>query len=795
MRSSPVSTMTTAGAHSTPTTRMPFTYVLDYGVKYYENFKNIGKDFRVAPPDLMHLGKTVPIIHLWGPAPIFWDENQTTWHPTGKKGRIAMENIRLLSPKELSGRIRRMEDYTDKFHKVGVKALIPYLCSRTIAGDHETRKGFWEFYDKWSDYGLWVGQRPPEDPLEWVTKDRTGKALVNGGYGYTPAYFAPLHRYRACVNNPHWRNCQKTLVRLVAEAGYDGVFMDNSNPDVQCFCSHCQQAFKKYLLTLSKPELEALGVNDDPTTMDLLSETTPAELVRRFQVVSIAGHLRALKKAAQYVNPRFVIFPNINRYQSFMAYGDSCDIHMFESVHPPGCFFMGDVRDWAITIDVQNKAGTSRRAQHLFKYADGGGFVQMQAQINVPVAAVAGQATELNCKFIQIGESNQDDDRACDFAFLLTKDGSRKEEKVELLPRITAGYGGLRHPVELKGCWTPGESGIYRLSLAYKYTYAVVRRPGNDINMRHDFTPAHQYITHVGQYLYAMHARARHVTLDCGSQNDRTTSTGELWAAECAAFSTGSPHVAPAVRKKYHSFFSRAKHLYDNFLPYADIGLLYGYWGHNPNDMGVFPSAEISPADDLASDHRLIKVFVDRTISLADIKNLQTLILCGTLLELAESQISGIKKFRQAGGEVCVYRPETMINGKPCREVLGQIPLWRPGRNVAGHESLVKHAEGLARGLRFAAYTKEMGDKRAMALHAVNYNVILPCMSASQEIGIVKGISIAIPMPTAWMVKYIKACDPDLKTTQDLPFQALEGRLRLTLPDVRIYKLLEISAG
>jgi len=777
-----------------PLTRPPFIYVIDYGVKYYEDFESIEKDFRSAPPGLMHIGKTVPITHLWGPAPIFWGENQMTWHPaTGKPGKLALENIRLLSPGELSERIKRMKDYTDKFHAAGVTALIPYLCSRTIAGDHETRKGFWEFYDKWNDYAQWVGQRPPEDPFTWVTRDRSGK--ITGDYPYAPDYFAPWHRYRPCVNNPHWRSYQQALVRLVAEAGYDGVFMDNSHHDSLCFCNHCQQAFKNYILTLSKQELETLGVKD-PSIMDLLSETASAELVRRFLVVSIARHLRALKEAARAVNQRFLIFPNISRYQCMMAYGDSCDIYMFEGARPPGCFFMGNTKEWVIAIDVKEKAGNSSRSQHIFKYADsntlGGdnGLVQMQAQIDVPVSAAVGQETMLACKLIKVG-NDKNHDCAFNFEFILTNNASGKEEKVALLPKITVGYGGERPPMELKGRWIPGESGAYRLSFRYKYT---IHRPGNDAEMSHYFISDSIYSTHIGQYLYYANASARHVTLEGGSQNDATPNTGELWAAECAAFSNGSPHVAPAVREKYHAFFSRTKHLYDAFTPYADIGLLYGYWGHNPNEMGCFPEREPSPADNIADAHRLLRVFIDKTINTDDFTGLKTLILCGTFMELTESQVQAIKKFRQSGGEVYVYKPETKINGQPCQDVIGDTPLWQPGKNIAGHPPLMKHAEGLARGLRFAAYTKETGGKRVMALHVVNYNVMLPGMSALQEVGVVKGASITIPVPPAWRIKSVKACDPDSEKTQSLSFQALEGQLQLILPDVRIYKLLEISA-
>jgi hypothetical protein len=37
---------------------------------------------------------------------------------------------------------------------------------------------------------------------------------------YSPDYFAPLHRYRACIHHPDWAEWQRRLIRIVAEVGH-----------------------------------------------------------------------------------------------------------------------------------------------------------------------------------------------------------------------------------------------------------------------------------------------------------------------------------------------------------------------------------------------------------------------------------------------------------------------------------------------------------------------------------------------------------------------------------------------
>ena len=165
---------------------------------------------------------------------------------------------------------------------IGVPLLMPYSSYHTIAGDHEKRKGFWGFFDHWEDYQKWLGPKPAEDPFHWLMVDKEGKFVPGACGGYSPKYYAPLLRYRVCPKHPEWRKFQIRLTELIAEVEYDGVFVDNANVRGQiCFCKYCREGLKKFAGGLSQRALDILGVKDDPSDVDLLSDDTPAELIRR----------------------------------------------------------------------------------------------------------------------------------------------------------------------------------------------------------------------------------------------------------------------------------------------------------------------------------------------------------------------------------------------------------------------------------------------------------------------------------------------------------------------------------
>ena len=79
-----------------PTTTAPIVYSIDYSDRYFTTPAYV-QAFYADPPDLLHVGKAVPISHLWGPIPLYAGENQYTG---GAANGLSLENVTLLTPEQ-----------------------------------------------------------------------------------------------------------------------------------------------------------------------------------------------------------------------------------------------------------------------------------------------------------------------------------------------------------------------------------------------------------------------------------------------------------------------------------------------------------------------------------------------------------------------------------------------------------------------------------------------------------------------------------------------------------------------
>lgn len=780
------------GGEAGPRMRAPITYVIDYARRYLDDDQHI-EAMRGAPPGLMHVGKSVPILHNWGPVPLISGENQYTGGPGHT---LKWEAIRLLTPQELAQRIQRLERYTKKWHDVGVTRLMPYSSFHTIAGDHEKREGFWKFYDHWSDYEKWLGPKPNEDPFHWLMVDRRGKFVPGACGGYAPKYYAPLHRYRVCPEHPEWQKFQIRLAELIAEAGYDGVFPDNSSVANVCFCKYCQAGLKRFAQGLSPRQLKILGVTDDPADVDLVAEDAPKGLVRRYRIDTVCRYQRMVRDAGRKVSPKFEVFPNVNSYRTFMPISFSCDYLMFESTYSPGCNFTGEPPEEPfVTVEVVDKPVDVSEDTFELSAQNGDTFVELSAALMFPKRIRVGEVAKLTAQIRTLGASNTDGDWAEGFAFVLSDMTSGQEHRVPLKPGLAVGGGGLRPrakrpPVDLSASWRPAKVGRYKLHFAYEYTDEQHLDVTKKLPCRHALNLGHIYQTHIGQLLFTMHAGARTVLLDYECMRKGKEAVQELGLAECAAFSSGSTIASRGEpRRKYAKFFRRAKHLYEGFEPYADIGLLYSYWGYNPGRLGLRPSQELSPSVVLSARQRPIKVLMDRTIAEGDLATLKTLILCGHALELTDDQLATIRAFVRNGGKLYVHRPDTTINAVPFGESLDNPTPWEPGLAVPGMRPL-STSGGYARGLRFSIFTKRI--PRRMTLHAVNYNVSHRTRPA--VVTEVRDATIAVDLPPGWEADTITAWDPDRPDSRSLRFEQAGSQLVVSIPEARIYQVIELSA-
>ncbi len=286
-------------------TQLPMTYIRDYGDDHLDNPEWVARVAANAP-ELLVVGKDLPIHHNWGPVQGVGGENQA--YGQG-------EHIRRISPEELEAKMAAIRRMVRAMRECGVQLVMPYICSKTIGGDHWKRTGFWEFYDRWDEYiRFGIGPRPADDPERWMRRRPDGSFFTT--YPFEAPYYAPNFRYAACGNQPGWRTFLQQVVRLCAECDYDGVYMDN-NGRFMCYCDRCQEDFRAYLSGEYKlAELRRLFGFERPEDIRLGEE--PETLLwyetRRFWAAENIEFLRSLKAYAEQTKRPFHIFANLGTW-------------------------------------------------------------------------------------------------------------------------------------------------------------------------------------------------------------------------------------------------------------------------------------------------------------------------------------------------------------------------------------------------------------------------------------------------------------------------------------------------
>lgn len=790
-----------------PRTRSPILYVIDYSDRHFTEPEYLDQ-FRAAPPDLLHMGKATPITHLWGPIRLLRGENQYTGGPGHT---LSWENIELLSPEALAQRIELIRTTLARYHQAGIAQIVPYISYHTLAGDHEKRLGFWKFYDQWDQYAQWAGPRPKHDPFDWLVVDRQGQFVGGSCGGYSPDYFAPLHRYRACINHPDWAEWHRRLIRSIAEVGYDGCFVDNTHPD-DCYCRYCRAWFRQFLQHHADlPWVRRFTEGRDTSNWQLDSPEVPAELVRRARLFRTSQYLEELRQVGRRIHPRFVIFPNGNNIHTCLPLGLHCDYNMFESTYSPGIMAFDEFSSPdRLTIVVADNIQPLSRVSVPYSVMDSALFIELQAQISFSPRIRSGQKAIFQVEVLNVGSSGSDGDWAEGFHVVLEEMHSKEVVRLDLSPKRIVGGSSRRPgtpgqdsqpPVRMRAEWTPRQAGTYAVGLGFCYTdeshLATTNKRPYVVWGESHLRPFCR--THVGTLLYAQYMQeARAIFLGYEARRKGWENVMELGLAEMAAFSGGGGFAASGpVQAKYRKFFKRYPALYAGWQMGGRDAVLLAWWGGNPLNY-LRPLSQKPIHEVLSSTHRPMSVLVDATFP-TDPKELtafQTLSLEAPDYDLSESQQKAILEYVRQGGWLIVAHPQVAWNGRPVCESLGISPS-QPDRQIGqGRAILWNDAQAIFRSapigpqdgrranLRFALYQKE----EQLALHVVNYNVCL--LDPSKRILEVEETPVQLPLPLPWeSVQAVSYC-PDLPEPQLLTCKIGEGKVHFVLPRTRMYQVV-----
>lgn len=371
-------------------TAVPPIYLIHYSPDAPQNPRFV-EQLREAPPDILHLGHAVPLNSIFGPT-----ADYSGWNP--KLGGAA----------EILRRKTELRDFVGRLHQAGVGRVICYINPSILGGDHEKRLGFWAFYDRWENYeSLGIGPKPARPPEHWMQRDRRSFAP------WEPEPNYPLWRYQPCPNEPAWLTYQSAVVRLIAECGYDGVFVD----DCVMECRHdlCAQRFPEFLKKRHDPETLRTAFGDDLSLGQTSARTTPKPTARLrnaetflFWQESMANFLEELNRAGRSVNPKFFTLPNwgasarvagaaarARSGKSSAVWRRASAFQLFEEDHPGGYFGTNDAIGYLLQFNYGLQLGirpailsygTSRRHVELgyAEAAAGGGGAYVEPTATFP---------------------------------------------------------------------------------------------------------------------------------------------------------------------------------------------------------------------------------------------------------------------------------------------------------------------------------------------------------------------------------------------------------------------------
>jgi hypothetical protein len=775
-----------------PTTTPPIVYTMDYRGPFFSDPTYLDR-FKAAPPDLLHVGKALPITHLWGPVRLYRGENQYTGGPGNT---LNCENIALLTPDAVRQRVENIRDTLARYHALGIREIVPYISYHALTGDHQKRLGFWNFYDHWTEFEKWAGPRPEHDPFEWLAVDQKGRFLPGTCGGYTPDYYAPLHRYRACITNPDWAQWHRRLVWMAADVGYDGCFVAKTHPD-PCYCQYCKDHFRQWLA--ANHDTDWVGRLTKELTVDRLtldSKQTPAELVRRWRLLRTAEHLGMLRQTARKAKPGFTIFPNSGNIRECLTMGSQCDRLMFESTSSPGLLSAGmPPADETVGVRVVAGAADSRRHSHICLVSDPLDHAALKAEISVPTETQVGKPADFKVRVASVGEGPADNDFAEEFALLLCKAPGGTETRLDLQPTGPIGGTGSprkakQPPLVLRTAWTPKREGTYSVEFAFRYTDEGHGPQAVRHLHRIPLTTSRLCVDHVAELLFTQHMHARTMFLDYEAARKGWENVQELALAELAAFSGGGGISASGhAQATYRAFFKSHPELFAGWTPTAPAAVLYAYWGPNPLDPAQ-PIGQSTIGNCLAAGHRPFVALIDASLpqQSEELTRFAAIYLDSPAYEMTADSLQALRDYC-GHGHLVLANKQVTINGRPAIELLGggRVAIWDPKRPMLPTAAIAS-AEGIRRNVRFAVY--QQADR--LVVHAVNYNVCL--LDPQKKVLEVEATPLQVPLPSGWKAARVTCFDPGAGP-ETLPCTVTEGVAHVTLPKLHIYKIVLLERG
>ena len=146
------------------------------------------------------------------------------------------------------------------------------------------------------------------------TLEQLGAKKADGNYIFTNAWNDGC--YIACINSPEWRSWQKELMRLTAEAGFDGQqydFHPLAAAGLFCRCDNCKRSWANYSKNVFGNERSIPA-----DTIDMQTELGREYM--KWKIGCFADFMKETVSEAKKINPDFLLVMNQNANGYFYSY-------------------------------------------------------------------------------------------------------------------------------------------------------------------------------------------------------------------------------------------------------------------------------------------------------------------------------------------------------------------------------------------------------------------------------------------------------------------------------------------
>jgi hypothetical protein len=230
-------------------------------------------------------------------------------------------NFENVSREEFNQKMEEAKAFNKKYHELGY-VVLRYL-STSLNGESESNKDIpkkeqiqlLKFYNEnWDDFKDYIGEKPPEDPMTWITVRPDGSFPF---YRYAPYGRQPDEGFETwgCPNNPYYVRMMEGRIRAQAETGIDGSYVDWTHiAGGTCYCKFCQQNFIQYLKNnLPADVAQAKYGISDYDNIELPQQRGDKFWMEwiTFRCHTVAEFHKRLRTVARQYNPNFMISGNV----------------------------------------------------------------------------------------------------------------------------------------------------------------------------------------------------------------------------------------------------------------------------------------------------------------------------------------------------------------------------------------------------------------------------------------------------------------------------------------------------